>query len=682
MNRSIGIGGAGFVRLWLLAAGLAATCLPGAAQADLILTDPALVSYWLLDEPAGTTGTGSVKDAKATNHGTPTGAVTFGQPSAMLSLGTAAGFSGASGTRIDIPYAAAINPAVFTAQAWARVDAATGDYQGILSNRYTGSGARSGYTFYATNTHQWYLQAGDGVNWQGLSGPPVINGQWVHLAATHDGSLTRFFMNGHPVGSITAALGQNFGSPLRIGAGAAEGSGAYWLNGRVDNVAVFNAALAHQTISNHYNSFSSYATEVLAAGPVGYWRLGEQAGTTAYNAANVAAHAGTYTAGPVLRQIGDTALAGDMDTSVDFDGVDDRVTIPYSTALNPANLTVSVWAKVEGGAGTYRSPVTSRTYLAGTQGYILYAGMDNRWQFWTGSGTGNWHTLGGPLVVENQWTQVVGTFDSATGTKQMYVNGQLYGSVPGAYAPLTASANVLAIGAGGDGGDSFRFNGKLDEVAVYGRPLSRAEIARQYEIGQKGAAEPDKIFGVTYTYSAAPNADPTYYRDDLKLQGSFSGDLADLLTLSGGYQPSDTSVGWLSGTPVTITFDLGGLYTIHNIKIGYSNYAPYDNDAPDDVQVAFSTDGVNFSTPVLYTGFTGTALHNDLMLGIMNPWATHARLIFDGGTANGRAKYLLDEVTFYEGVPEPSSFVLLGLGGAALAWLRRARALRASRAGA
>ena len=40
-----------------------------------------------------------------------------------------------------------------------------------------------------------------------------------------------------------------------------------------------------------------------------------------------------------------------------------------------------------GGQGTFRSLVTSRDYAAGnSRGYILYAGSDNNWQFWTGNG--------------------------------------------------------------------------------------------------------------------------------------------------------------------------------------------------------------------------------------------------------------------------------------------------------
>ena len=43
-----------------------------------------------------------------------------------------------------------------------------------------------------------------------------------------------------------------------------------------------------------------------------------------------------------------------------------------------------------GGQGTFRSLVTSRDFAPGNaRGYVLYAGNDNNWQFWTGNGAWN-----------------------------------------------------------------------------------------------------------------------------------------------------------------------------------------------------------------------------------------------------------------------------------------------------
>jgi len=139
------------IRGWVLLAvgGIGWLLNAGNLQAGII-THPNLVSYWLLDEPAGTSGTGSVKDAKSTNHGTPAGGVTFGNPSAISTLGTAAVFNGSSG-KIDVPYTAALNPANFTAYVWARVDGGAGSYRSPLTSRGYVSGQEVGYLFYAAS---------------------------------------------------------------------------------------------------------------------------------------------------------------------------------------------------------------------------------------------------------------------------------------------------------------------------------------------------------------------------------------------------------------------------------------------------------------------------------------------------------------------------------------------------
>lgn len=56
------------------------------------------------------------------------------------------------------------------------------------------------------------------------------------------------------------------------------------------------------------------------------------------------------------------AIAGNPGTCTyaDFNGSNQYATVPYSAQLNADNFTVSFWARVDGGAGSYRSPITSR----------------------------------------------------------------------------------------------------------------------------------------------------------------------------------------------------------------------------------------------------------------------------------------------------------------------------------
>ena len=89
---------------------------------------------------------------------------------------------------------------------------------------------------------------------------------------------------------------------------------------------------------------SSYADEVLADSPVGYWRLGETSGTAAADSSPNGL-GGVYTNGVALGVGG--ALNGDPNAAVRFDGTNDLVTMgdPASGALDfgASDFTVEAW---------------------------------------------------------------------------------------------------------------------------------------------------------------------------------------------------------------------------------------------------------------------------------------------------------------------------------------------------
>ncbi len=470
-------------RFGLLTAQFLLTAPLAYGQFTDVAAEPPLVALWELDEAAGS---GTVLDINSTFTGTVSGGTTLGVPGAMTTLGTAAHFNGSNG-KIDIPYAAALNPTSYTVEAWAQVQGGAGSYRSPVTSRR--SSPQQGYTLYAASNNNWEYWAGTGSTWSSApSGPSVILNQWVHLAATYDnGSNAKIlYLNGHPVSTATASLTPNTGLPMRIGAGGTEGSGNYWFHGAVDNVAVLNQAMAHQSVANHYNAKSLYANQVAVDGPAAYWRLGEQAGTSAYNAMDVTAHTGTYS-NVALRQM-DTPISNDIDTAASFTHGSARVAVPYSSELNPAgSFTVEAWARADGGQNSYRSVITSRNTAGGSHGFILYANNNNRWSFWNGAGAStDWHKIDGPQVALGEWVHLVGTYNAATQVNSFYVDGMLVGSASGVnYVPNTA--NDWFIGMGGNGGTEFPFNGLIDEVAVFGQALTAGAVQRHYLVANTGA---------------------------------------------------------------------------------------------------------------------------------------------------------------------------------------------------
>ncbi len=80
----------------------------------------------------------------------------------------------------------------------------------------------------------------------------------------------------------------------------------------------------------------------------------------------------------------------------------------------------------------------------------------------------------------NTWVHVAGTWDGTTA--RVYVNGAEVASVPAASLPN----NTLALRIGSDNTGATRFAGSVDEVAIYNRALSAAEIAAIVARGPAG----------------------------------------------------------------------------------------------------------------------------------------------------------------------------------------------------
>ena len=161
--------------------------------------------------------------------------------------------------------------------------------------------------------------------------------------------------------------------------------------------------------------------------------------------------------------------------TLDFDGSTQYVEVPFAITLNPATtFTIECWAKVEGGSGTYRSVVTSRSTSGTTTGYMLYAGSDNIWQFWTGdNGLGTWDVLSSGVAVVDEWTHIACVYDG--NNKIIYINGEQITSAAGSY--LANISRPLRIGSGAtESTADFYFPGKIEELRIWDDVRTQAEI--------------------------------------------------------------------------------------------------------------------------------------------------------------------------------------------------------------
>lgn len=136
-----------------------------------------------------------------------------------------------------------------------------------------------------------------------------------------------------------------------------------------------------------------------------------------------------------------------------------------------SRLTVAMWLKV-GASGGVDPRIITKRYDWG----VKLNGSGRYPQFSAGSG----YAMLNKSLPEDTWQHVVFTFSS--GTVKGYVNGQ-----PIAFAQNTFSGSAslpsyqygMFLGTLGDG-TSF-FNGMLDDIRVYGRVLSDADVAALYQ---------------------------------------------------------------------------------------------------------------------------------------------------------------------------------------------------------
>jgi prepilin-type N-terminal cleavage/methylation domain-containing protein len=211
-------------------------------------------------------------------------------------------------------------------------------------------------------------------------------------------------------------------------------------------------------------------TEVAASGPtlissglIAYWKLDEASGTTAVDSSGNG-HDGTLINGPVHS-------VGRLQGALQFNGVSTYV----DTALNPATtlgqtITFTAWVYPRS-AAAYQG--VAGAHIGSYQGIVFFQFEGPGWDSAYGAGT-QWAAPNYTTLPLNTWSHVVAVIDGGTSVKT-YVNGVLANSVAETL-PISHYTNFW-IGRAFDNGGRY-FNGDIDDVRVYNRILSTAEITQ------------------------------------------------------------------------------------------------------------------------------------------------------------------------------------------------------------
>jgi len=209
----------------------------------------------------------------------------------------------------------------------------------------------------------------------------------------------------------------------------------------------------------------------ITSGLLYWWKLDDATGSS------TAADSAGSNAGTLTNMDANTDwVAGRIGGGLDFDGTNDYVNLPSvsSTLFNGTNAwTISGWV--------YHRAVTASfdCWIAMEKNSILQIkatqGGNPVWALtWN---DGSWHDLEhGSTHSLNQWTFVAATWNPGTTTATLYVNGSSVGTATTTSISSGARADVL----GKNVENSNFFNGILDEVRVYNRALTSADITALY----------------------------------------------------------------------------------------------------------------------------------------------------------------------------------------------------------
>lgn len=208
-----------------------------------------LVAYWPLDETAGTVAPDVI--------GSYDGTLTTGGISWITGkVGNAVDCHGSDfgPGYINIPQKSALKPVNISVQAWVSLDA-FGDWDGIVGNFEDTGDTESGWALFThgTNNVSWYVSVAGSMRWTSVSVPTA---QWTHLVGTYDGTNVRLYKNAAaPVTTYApGSIDYSEYPPLAMRIGQYYDTNEQdALDGRIDEVALWNRALTADEVQMLYN---------------------------------------------------------------------------------------------------------------------------------------------------------------------------------------------------------------------------------------------------------------------------------------------------------------------------------------------------------------------------------------------------------------------------------------------
>jgi hypothetical protein len=278
---------------------------------------------------------------------------------------------------------------------------------------------------------------------------------------------TELYVDGNLVLTTTITVANQTHDGL-IGSGST--SGVEYFDGDIADVAFYPSVLTAARISAHFAA-ASYPSATGFLAPVGYWALGDAAGSTTAADSSPTGDTGTVHGTVTFGEPGGIT-SEPAHTSANFDGSSGFVDLGNPSALQANSGTVEAWVKTTDTDSGYHA-IAIKWYAYG----LFVQGGDLVTYDWS---TNTEHSSGVD-VANGSWHQVVLTYQSGVenGTT-LYVDGS-----PVLTTTITAEnqSNDALIGSGSTSGVEY-FNGDIDDVAFYPTILTPTQVQLHYRGAQ------------------------------------------------------------------------------------------------------------------------------------------------------------------------------------------------------
>jgi hypothetical protein len=336
-----------------------------------------------------------------------------------------------------------------------------------------------------------------------VASTPLSSGAWHHVVMTYDGANQKIYIDGvlQTTNPATGVIRTN-SSNLEIGQGFA---------GKIDDVKIYNRAISQQEVTAAYGGYNAgVVVSDLQKGLVGQWKMN---GNTKDSTPN--ANDGTNS-GAVLAP----DRKGTANSAYSFNGTSDYMNMGDVLDMGTNDWTASVWFKT-----------TDADYSLIAKSH--YSGADNRWYIardatgllacFDTAAVSNCTSPGYTADNDGNWHQAVGVWDR-DGNLTLYVDGVSRGvlNISAANGTNVQSSFYLFLGRYNDGStgqlphaSALIFNGSMDDVRVYNRALSSAEITALYQEYDPGIVVSDLQKGLVGQWKMDGNVkDNTPYENN------------------------------------------------------------------------------------------------------------------------------------------------------------------------